>query len=166
VWERLLHCHNDEFSPTICIIWTWSKKCCFWCCQKKNSTPSCTMTSGPRSNASGELVQITPKPSSSGGQTACDWEKCPNQIVEPRMFPLLQNLQEDCGHVPRFSTFTFYHESWVLPSASSVNMFLLATDLTDQHWSKTSQQVKVTGPDFSTRLWLPFFLRTPTSRMQ
>ena len=47
-------------------------KCCFWCCQEKNSTPSCTMTSGPRSNASGELVQITPKPSSSG-RSDCLW---------------------------------------------------------------------------------------------
>ena len=121
MWERLLHFHLKTISGDFVTKMNSHqrfasfepdpKNAVFDVARKKNSTPSCTMTSGPRSNASGELVQITPKPSSSGGQTACDWEKCSNQIVEPRMFPLLQSLQEDCGHVPRFSTFTFHHES-------------------------------------------------------
>lgn len=134
---------------------------------KKNSTPSCTMTSGPRSNASGELVRtITPKPSSSGGQTACDMEKVSES---DRGASYVSPSPESARRLrTRSSVLNIYFSSWVMSLAKcKLGEYVSIGNGFD--WSALIKNKSKGKSDRSRTLNSPvvtFFLRIPTSRMQ
>lgn len=134
--------------------------------RKKNSTPSCTMTSGPRSNASGELVQITPKPSSTGGQTACDMEKVSESDLGASY---VSPSPESARRLrTRSSVLNIYFLSWVMSLAKcELSEYVSIGNGFD--WSALIKNKSTGKSDRSRTLNSPvvtFFLRIPTSRMQ